>query len=452
MKHQILYMLVAVLFATSCNSNTAKASVDQVAQLHIAGVVKNANVPAISIFKEDVVQQIQLGPEKTFDTTFEGYPGYYEIIVGRQRLPIFVTNQGTLNVEVDMRNVYDFSKFEGPGAAESAYLTKKLRVSRRHQSQARKTYAMDEAGFMETVEQQEADLFALMDEHEGLSTEFKDLEKQNISIGSKAFALDYEQAQRFFKEDPEFKTSEAFNARFGHSDFTNEQLFSTIPGYQTMVYRHFIKPQAPEQSIDGIESVESTVIKDALVKQLYNELKPGFKNLDANMGRLMAASTDAELKTALQNKHNQLKTIDTGAKSPGFKYQDINGNMVSLEGMKGKNVYIDVWATWCGPCKREIPHLQKLEEEYHDKNVEFVSISVDTPDKEANWKKMVQDKQMSGTQLITGNGWDSPFVRSYMISGIPRFILLDSEGKIVSSNAPRPSSGNAIRSALNELL
>ena len=116
------------------------------------------------------------------------------------------------------------------------------------------------------------------------------------------------------------------------------------------------------------------------------------------------------------------------------------GGTTSLDDLKGKYVYIDLWATWCNPCKREIPFLQKVEKQFHDKKIEFVSISVDVKKDHEKWKKMVTDKELTGVQLFANDNWNSQFVKDYMVSGIPRFILIDPNGNIVSPDAPRPSS------------
>lgn len=125
----------------------------------------------------------------------------------------------------------------------------------------------------------------------------------------------------------------------------------------------------------------------------------------------------------------------TDVMSSGYKYQHINGDMVSLDDLKGKYVYIDVWATWCGPCKAEIPHLKALEKKFEGKNIYFVSISVDA--NKAAWIKMVQEDQLGGVQLHGGS--KAQIMKDYMIKGIPRFILLDMDGKVIEKDMTRPS-------------
>jgi len=144
--------------------------------------------------------------------------------------------------------------------------------------------------------------------------------------------------------------------------------------------------------------------------------------------------------------------LPKGAPSPIFSnYENHAGGTTSLEELKGKYVYVDVWATWCGPCKAEIPHLKKVEADYHDKNIEFVSVSIDEPKNHNKWKSMVTDKELGGVQLYADNNWKSKFVEEYFIKGIPRFILIDPDGNVVSPNAPRPSDPK-LRSMLEEMI
>lgn len=139
----------------------------------------------------------------------------------------------------------------------------------------------------------------------------------------------------------------------------------------------------------------------------------------------------------------------TGKESPKFSdYENHEGGLTSLDDLKGKYVYIDIWATWCGPCKAEIPHLKKVEKAYHGKNIEFVSISVDRKNAYDTWKKMVNEKELGGIQLWAKE--DKTFTDNYSVTGIPRFILIDPQGKIVKADAPRPSSSK-LTELFNEL-
>jgi len=154
------------------------------------------------------------------------------------------------------------------------------------------------------------------------------------------------------------------------------------------------------------------------------------------------------------------KALPKGSPSPTFEgFENYKGGETSIDDLKGKYAYIDVWATWCGPCKAEIPALKELEKDYHGKNIQFVSMSIDD-DRSHNgswelanqdWRAMVADKELGGIQIFAPKGWKTKFIEDYKIKGIPRFILIDPNGNIVDASAPRPSDP-ALRTMFDELM
>lgn len=142
----------------------------------------------------------------------------------------------------------------------------------------------------------------------------------------------------------------------------------------------------------------------------------------------------------VKKKYQHLEGMLEGNPAPPFSLPDVNGKTVSLNDLRGKFVYIDFWAIWCGPCIKEIPSLKKTEEEYRGKNIQFVSISYDKAADHEKWKNYVIENSLTGIQLIADESMRSTYNKTFNIDLIPRFILLDPEGKIVSGNAPRPSS------------
>ena len=144
------------------------------------------------------------------------------------------------------------------------------------------------------------------------------------------------------------------------------------------------------------------------------------------------------------------KLYDTkaGGQAADFTYPDVDGKMVSLSDFKGKVVLVDVWATWCGPCRQQIPYLKKLEEEMHGTDVVF-GVSVDESKDKQKWLDFIKTEGLKGVQLLAG-GW-SKITKDYKITGIPRFMVFDKKGNIVSVDAPRPSSPELKKMLENEL-
>jgi thiol-disulfide isomerase/thioredoxin len=185
-----------------------------------------------------------------------------------------------------------------------------------------------------------------------------------------------------------------------------------------------LKPESFEKSLSEIKE------KNQILLDKYTELDSAFANAEI--------ANNTKLQGYLEKEYTASRSTQKGSISPAFfNYKNHAGGVSSLADFKGKYVYLDIWATWCGPCIQQIPYLNELEKKYHGKNIEFVSISIDQINAENKWRQMVQDKSMSGFQLFA-NG-DQSFAQAYQISGIPRFILIDPEGKIVDANAPRPS-------------
>lgn len=184
---------------------------------------------------------------------------------------------------------------------------------------------------------------------------------------------------------------------------------------------------------------------DSLNNSEYTEMIADYTN---EFNALLSKVSDSEF--IIEAKERIKKTTDgwmqrksdidnlpkEGEPAIDFTYPDKDGNEFSLASFKGNLIYVDVWATWCGPCRAEIPSLQKLLEEYNGKDITFLSVSVDTDRDE--WLKMLADKELGGTQLWA-DGW-SEITKSYAIFGIPRFMLFSADGNVISTNAPRPSS------------
>lgn len=161
------------------------------------------------------------------------------------------------------------------------------------------------------------------------------------------------------------------------------------------------------------------------------------ENLNAAIEPFKKYFLTDSIKAKFLRYESTLATYAKGENGYNFAYPDINGDTVTLASLKGKVVLVDVWATWCMPCRAEIPHLKKLEEELRDKSIAFVSLSVDVEKDEQKWKNFVKKEELGGLQLYA-KGF-SEFAQYYKINAIPRFLVFDKNGKIVTIDSPRPS-------------
>ena len=140
----------------------------------------------------------------------------------------------------------------------------------------------------------------------------------------------------------------------------------------------------------------------------------------------------------------EISAIGTTPKT--FEVKDQNGQPLSLENLKGKVVLVDFWATWCGPCREELPNVLAAYEKFHSKGFEIVGVSLDEDEKA--FREFIKSEGMTWPQFFDGNGWENELAQLYGVQSIPATYLLDREGKIVRIGL----RGEALSTAVEKLL
>ena len=197
---------------------------------------------------------------------------------------------------------------------------------------------------------------------------------------------------------------------------------------------------------------EATFTKMADEKKNSDFQKLDSAKLDPNFVALQKQDIEASFFGLKQYYNKKLagKKMNN-SKAPNFDYENHAGGKTTLESLKGKYVYVDIWATWCGPCRAEIPSLKNMETTFHGKNIAFVSVSVDAEKDHDKWKTFVTEKELSGIQLYAGKTVLSEFIKTFEVNSIPRFILIDPTGNVVDADAARPSNPK-LKEQLDSLL
>lgn len=202
-----------------------------------------------------------------------------------------------------------------------------------------------------------------------------------------------------------------------HDDYQKFIYNATIENRLSVVGRRFI---ADHKS--GIWPLENMV-------KLHNQLEVLQKNNSLVTQADIKAFQDLIDKNAEYAK-KQEETVNN--QYFDFVLQDTLGMKRTISEYVGKSrlLFIDFWASWCGPCRADVPHIKEIYEKYKDKGLNVLAISLD--DNEVAWKSALKKLKMPWEQLLEVNGTDSELAKAYQIYGIPYGVLLDSEGTIIA--------------------
>ncbi|MBA5792953.1 TlpA family protein disulfide reductase [Flavobacterium sp. xlx-214] len=442
MKKIITIALTFVLFACAKEEKTTYTIVSG----KLTGTPENKFTIRGNSFKKE----INVKEDGSFtDTLYLQYNGAYEI--GKQT--IYLHQGKNLSFTGDVQKLNEIT-FTGDLSNENNYLSKKSALSKEILGEDPKTlFSVDETAFLAKINELSKKSNELLNTATFTIPDFKEKETKNITFNTAYLQEIYPDYHGFFLKKDDFKVSESFPKLDTTIDLDNEESFNFSKSYRSLVDLNFNK-KTQEETKNGqtyqdvflpkLKAIKSQNIKNSLAQSLSYEVSLANEKMEALYKDLLSISTDENFKKELTEKYNTLKALVKGKPSPKFNYENHKGGTTSLDDLKGKYVYVDVWATWCGPCVAEIPFMKEVEKKYHGKSIEFVSISIDEKKDHDKWKKFVTDKQMGGIQLYADNAFKSKFVTDYAIDGIPRFILIDPNGNIVSGDAPRPSDEKLI--------
>ena len=198
-----------------------------------------------------------------------------------------------------------------------------------------------------------------------------------------------------------------------------------------------IYPKTVAQIKYAADHLTNAVVKESLIHHITTTYVDNFgvKDIDELNNLYYVYVKDPALQAIYQAKCERWDLSRPGRVSPNFRAVDIEGKEWTLLDFRGKYVYIDMWATWCGPCKQEMPYLKQLEKQFEDASIVFLGLSVDRD--RSKWEEMVGSGNLTGVQLYLGT--QSSFQEAYRAESIPRFILLDKDGVIISNDMSRPS-------------
>ncbi len=437
MRKSLLFALVAILFINSCKKEEQKE------YTVFTGKITNPQTDSVFLYFPDREKAFALNEKGEFyDTIQLDQKGYFYFSDGREQTELFLFPGDSLHITLDTRKFDESIVYSGSGAAKNNYLVKKFLKEEAVGTSSSELFSMNPVDFQKKFKEHTNQLEVELNSSEA-ENEFREIEKRNLKYGYLSLIAQYPDAHKYFTgKSPELP--EGFLNELEGISYDNQEDYQLIPYYKDLIINKYMidieSAESPERLEEMVSTIKSKEIKEDLVGALFYRISSTNPDSESLNGIIQKYSTNEQLKMRALQKTNAVKNILAGKPSPQFSYQDIKGKKISLDDFKGKLVYIDVWATWCGPCIQEIPALKKLKEDYKSKNVEIISISIDVEKDFEKWKKMVAEKQLKGVQLFADKDWKSDFVKAYGIDAIPRFLLIDQNGNILNADAPSPSS------------
>lgn len=141
---------------------------------------------------------------------------------------------------------------------------------------------------------------------------------------------------------------------------------------------------------------------------------------------------DNKMIVAFASQMSLLEKLSVGQIAPDFTALTPEGKSISLSDFKGKYVLLDFWASWCGPCRQDNPHLVKMYHQFKDKNFTVLGFSLDNDTQK--WQKAIQQDKLDWTHISELKQWDAETAKLYNINSIPASFILDPDGKILAKN------------------
>ena len=381
--------------------------------------------------------------------------GHHRFYDNKDRLTLYFEKGKDLSLSYDAKNFDGTVRFSGAGAATNNYILRKNKIKAQHEQKpladsAANVFALSETDFKAHYAEMKKLMLAELSNTKGLSDQYKRLETRNINYEYLYFLSQYEAVQVNHLKNLDFKASKEMTDELkgfianDQADFLFSDMYRAI--VQSVYYEEAGKKSKAEGShrdvnyLKLISTIGNTYIRNTLLYRFaasyfnYTQDREGFYQA------FMQGSSNEADKAKITKMREAINSIVVNGPSPKFvDYENYAGGTSSLDDFKGKYVFIDVWATWCGPCIYEMPFLDKLEDGYKGKNIAFVTLSIDTKANRGKWRDFVKEKSLDGVQLLADDAFNSAFIKAYNITGIPRFLIIDPKGNIVSTDAPRPS-------------
>lgn len=416
----------------------------------------------------------RLDDKGRFTASFDVNEGYTLVNIqnGQEGTEIFAAPGTKLMMTVDCSSFDESLKYKGIGEEIANFMAKHMLTHSWIQNIQRElhgAHAKSPDDFMEAVEkiiQQELDF--LVDNSGGLPNAFINYWDSYFEFLKYSTILDYPLMH-------EVVTQQSYTIE--HVPAENYKVIGAVPKrfndkwMNISTYRNYIAGYYYKQlDAQGVQNTpEKPNLKEEKMLELAHQNMPTaseeyvFANYlqSAIKGQSYATAahyynkfidrySNSIYKKKLEKQLETKKKLSVGQPAIDITFKNEEGKKVKLSELKGKVVYLDFWASWCGPCKAQFPHTAKLKEHFAGKDVVFAYVSIDG-NKEA-WEKAKEKYHLTGLHMLADGEWQSREATEYGVRGIPAYFLIDKEGNFAAETTPRPSQNEELIKLIEALL
>jgi thiol-disulfide isomerase/thioredoxin len=458
-----LFLLLLVLTSLIACKNDAEKTKKEDQKTVLSGKIDGFREANLIVQYLQVSDTIELSNDGTFSYELNLVnPTYINIINGVNNIQLYMIPNSNLNFTTGVSDFVAEMEISGGDSEINDYMLKQIDViAQTAFNSAEFLFASDINVFLSSFRLFENTLNKNFDDfkqnHSDKNAVFVQLEQKRLMFLTSPLLMQYYVSLAGAGNIPDTKLTDMINQIQKEIDINNAENLKFIEFKNFITYyvysKYVEKVNAENIVVETVEDygdlvfgiIENHITDSFVFEEVYYSFLSDIVNSYGVNGMQKFFDRYKEI-SSNQDRINQLDAVFSiwGKLAPGqasadFAFQDLNGKVYTLADFAGKYLYIDVWATWCGPCIREIPHLNKLKDNMKGRNIDIVAISVD--DKRSTWEQYVKTNNLGGIQLYADGSWNNEFMKFYMITGIPRFILIDRKGNIIDSNAQRPSGG-----------
>ena len=444
MKTYLITLLIPFIsFSENLNKN----------QLIISGQVKGDSVKSINIVSQinNVSKLIALSESGSFSDTLSLSDGEYMLVYDQQFFTFKVERNVTFALSFDHLGLWSTAEFSGKDGAlinyyfEQFILEMDLSELMYHENINR----LEEEEYIQTIDSvTNLKRNVILQFESDLPSEVKTFELGNLKYWKLWSLNNYVHGRRWITKEPSFNVSSNYPDVFANVSFEEDYLYSSnyyISYIKDYLYKKLsaYKKDNPNSDTEVYlleltkKEVSNTELLNILFTSYLNQEGKTVEDFEPFFEQLETGITDSLTLIELEKIKEQRKKTTKGASVSNFELKNEKGQTVRLSDFKGNIVVVDVWASWCLPCIKEIPQLNEMKKRFEDDSVVFIGINA--MDSKKDWLNALQEMDVKGVQLFAPDD-QIPFFKDLMVTSLPRYILIDEQGKLLDSRLTRPTS------------